>query len=234
VPSTCTILGRILRADRDITDFDIWRKCLDQAAQFVIGPRKFGSSVAYVAMAASKNEDVTSIPPVVYSISPSADTLSLSGQPPFYITIKATSLSERPIWAFISLFSWWCYRLRIRDPSRTKHKIGPSSTCIQDEWDEEELDREDAAVVRLTKDQPHELRYRIEVQDKLDGLRGSDTRYMTAGNEYPVTLDKRRWRWMYEDDMPSSLTEQERRDLLYEQRPVEWAVDCQATLHTVS
>lgn len=184
-------------------------------------------------MTDSKSENARIIPPVRYTLSTSAETLSLSGERPFDITIKATSLSDRPIWAFVSLFSWWCHRLRIHDPPRRGRKIGPSSTCYEDEWGEEELDREDAEVVRLIRDQAHELRYRIDVKDKLDGLRGSDTRYMTAGKQYPVTLDKRRWRWMYEDEMPTSLNQQERRDLLYKQPAVDWAVDCEVTLRAV-
>jgi len=69
------------------------------------------------------------------------------------------------------------------------------------------------------------------VVPKVDGLRESDTKYMVRGNTYEIMLRKRRWRWMFEDEMPADIGEDERRAILEKEEVVEWGVDCHVSFN---
>ena len=166
------------------------------------------------------------IPPVWTAISTSAPTCSLKGEPPFTVITKYENTGSRSICALVRLYSHHGSGIEIRDPSRNHRRIGPPSTMIQDDFDEEAQDLEDTQLVRLEPGQTFETSYTFSVVPKLDGIRNSDVRNMVVGNTYVITLKKRRWRWVFEDEMPHGLDDEEARHLLRKRHAAEWSVDC--------
>ena len=167
------------------------------------------------------------IPPISTILTTSPSTCSLSGEPPFTATTEYECLGSKPIWALIRLFTDFGGGIEIRDPQRKHRKIGARSTIIADEWDEEALDLEDTELVRLEPGQRFSTVYTVSVVPKAGGLRASDTKHMVPGNTYEITLMRRRWRWMFEDEMDGDIGENERRETLKRKEAVEWDVDCQ-------
>jgi hypothetical protein len=88
-------------------------------------------------------------------------------------------------------------------------------------------------LVRLEPDQKFSASYTFSVVPKLGGLRGSDTRMIVEGNRYEITLRKRRWRWMFEDEMRGGMSEGERREVLSGREAVEWRVDNMVTFKAI-
>jgi len=107
--------------------------------------------------------------------------------------------------------------------------MGPQSTIIADEWDDVALDLDDTELVRLELGQKFSTSYTFSVVPKADGLRNSDVRNMVKGNTYEITLRRRRWRWMFEDEMGEGMSEEEREEALRKREAMEWMVDCKAT-----
>lgn len=166
-------------------------------------------------------------PPISTILTTSASTCSLSGEPPFTATTEYECTAHKPIWALVRLFSQCGGGIEIRDPLRKHRKIGARSTIIADEYDEDALDLADTELVRLEPGQKFATAYTVSVVPKAGGLRDSDTKYMVQGNNYEITLMKRRWRWMFEDEMVGDIGEGERREILKKKEVVEWPVDCQ-------
>jgi hypothetical protein len=102
--------------------------------------------------------------------------------------------------------------------------VGARSTIIADEWDEHALDLDDTALVWLEPGQTFSTLYTVSVVPKVNGLRDSDVKHLVVGNTYEITLRKRRWRWMFEDELGGGLSEEERR-VLRKKKVVEWKVD---------
>jgi len=166
-------------------------------------------------------------PPISTILTASQSTCSLSGEPPFTATTEYECTASKPIWALVRLFTDYGGGIEIRDPQRKHRQIGARSTIIADEWDEEALDLENTELVRLEPGQKFSTSYTVSVVPKAGGLRDSDTKYMVQGNTYEITLRKRRWRWMFEDEMAGDIGEDERRAILKKTEVVEWDVDCQ-------
>ncbi len=82
-------------------------------------------------------------------------------------------------------------------------------------------------LVRIDPGQKFSTSYTISVVPKADELRDSDIRHMVPGNTYEITLRKRRWSWMFEDEMAEDIEEDERRAILKKREAVEWKVDHQ-------
>ena len=55
---------------------------------------------------------------------------------------------------------------------------------------------------------------------------------MVKGNTYEILLKKRRWMWMFEDEMGGEMGEEERREMLWKREAVEWTEDCMVTRRT--
>lgn len=90
---------------------------------------------------------------------------SLSGNPPFTITIIYTCVASRPIWALVSLFSEaGGYHIRIRDPSRGNGRIGVHSVWVDD--DDPPEAHEDAQIAKLDPGGQFKVPYTFDVQDK--------------------------------------------------------------------
>jgi hypothetical protein len=166
-------------------------------------------------------------PPVSTTVTTSPSTCSLSGEPPFKAITEYECTASKPIWALVRLFTDFSGGIEIRDPLRKHRRIGGVSSIVADEWDEDALDLEDTELVRLEPGQKFSTSYTISVVPKADGLRDSDIRHMVPGNTYEITLRKQRWRWMFEDDMPEDIGEDERRAILKKTEVVEWKVDSQ-------
>jgi hypothetical protein len=166
-------------------------------------------------------------PPISTILTTSHSTCSLSGEPPFTATTEYECTASKPIWALIRLFTDYGGGIRIRDPQRKHRQIGARSTIIADEFDEDALGLEDTELVCLEPGQKFSSSYTVSVVPKAGGLRDSDTKHMVQGNTYQITLRKRRWRWMFEDEMAGGIGEDERRAILTKTEAVEWDVDCQ-------
>jgi hypothetical protein len=121
----------------------------------------------------------------------------------------------------------------IRDPLRKHRRIGPSSTIVADEWDEEAFAFEDSELIRLQLGQKHSIPYTISVVPKAKGLRSSDVYLMVKGNTYEITLKTRNWKWMFEDEMGEEMSEEDRREMLRKREAVEWEEDCMVTCQAV-
>jgi len=177
-------------------------------------------------------------PPISTSVATSSAVCHLSGDPPFTVTTtyRHTGTSDNKagesIWALIYLSSHNGKGIDIRDPQRQNRRMGPSSTNISDEWDEDDHDVEDSLLVRLQPGQEICTSYTFSVVAKAGGLRNSDIRNMIAGNNYEITLKKRRWRWMFENQMDAT-TKDQRREILERQKAIEWEVDCKAEFEAV-
>lgn len=173
-------------------------------------------------------------PPVSTSLSISSPTCSLDGEPPFTVTTTYECTSSRPIWAIVRLFRYFSCGIIIRDPQRRNHRrIGPTSTIISDDWDEDDLNLEDSELIRLELGQKHSIPYTISVVPKARGLRASDVYLMVKGNTYDIGLRKRRWMWMFEDEMGGEMSEEDRREMLRKREAVEWEEDCIVSFQTV-
>jgi hypothetical protein len=151
--------------------------------------------------------------PVSTNLHLEPSTCSLSGNPPFTITIIYTCITSRPIWVLISLFSEaGGYHIRIRDPSRGNGRIGVHSGRVTDDDPPEPY--EDAQVLRLDPEGQFKVPYTFTVDDKSGDLRHSDVWQMKEGNVYFAGHGERRCWWMYADEMEKNLTETERRRIL--------------------
>ncbi|KAJ9635200.1 hypothetical protein H2199_008686 [Coniosporium tulheliwenetii] len=172
-------------------------------------------------------------PPVTISLTTSSPTCSLSGSPPFTVSIEWTLSGSRPIWALISLNSGRTYGIVIRDPSRKGRRIGPPTTFIADEGVLTiEEDDEDVTLVRIGPNKPCRISYTFTTEPKVSGLRGSDTAMMKPGMPYELTLRKTCCRWMYEDEMGDG-GEVERRRKLRERPLALFTPDCRAWFEAV-
>ncbi len=171
--------------------------------------------------------DAQQEPPVSTTVVISPSTCSLSGSPPFRAITEYECTASKPIWALVSLWADFSGGIEIRDPLRKHRRIGGGSIIDADEWDEEALDLEDTALIRLEPGQKFSTSYTVSVVPKADGLRDSDTKHMVPGNTYVITLRKRRWRWIFQDEMAQDIDEDERRAILKKREAVEWKVDCQ-------
>lgn len=160
--------------------------------------------------------------PLAATITVSSPTCSITGQPPFVATITYKNITGRPIWALVSRFSDFGDGLKIRDPTRNNRRIGPTSSMIQDEWDDYALDLRDTQLLRLESEESWLRSYRFWVEKKAGGLRNSDVYAMKAGNEYTLDLGTRKCRWIYENEMDGSLSEKEIREILEKKETVEW------------
>lgn len=173
-------------------------------------------------------------PPVLTSLSTSSPTCSLNGEPPFTVTTTYECTSSRPIWALVRLFEYVGCGIILRDPQRKNHRrIGPSSTLIGDDWDEEAVTFEDSQLIRFQLGQKHSIPYTISVVPKVSGLSSSDVYLMVKGNTYEITLRTRNWKWMFEDEMEEGMSEEQRKELLWKREAVEWTEDCMVTFQAV-
>lgn len=170
-------------------------------------------------------------PPLRTTVSLSSPTCSLSGEEPFTVTTKHTNISDRPICALISLYTEFCHHVRLINPTwgpnRRRRKIGPSSTWLGSDDDDDLLimEIEDSTLVRLDAGEIFELPYTFTT---VPGMRAEDTRTMTVGESYEIELGTQKWWWEYEDEMPEVMSEVERKEHLLTRRPSEWTPDCVA------
>jgi len=78
------------------------------------------------------------------------------------------------------------------------------------------LVRRSTQLVQLELGEKFEQHYTFSVVAKVDGLRNTDVYNLVKGNEYHVTLRKRYWRWMFEDEMDMRMSHEERERRLFE------------------
>lgn len=69
-------------------------------------------------------------------------------------------------------------------------------------------------MVRLEPSQKFSTSYTLSVDPNADKLRNSDTRNMVSGSLYEITFRKRKWRWMFEEEMGGDLSKEERGEVL--------------------
>lgn len=187
-------------------------------------------------------DDQQEQPPVSTTLTTSSPTCALNGKPPFTATTTYECTTSRPIWALIRLFTDFGGGIEIRDPQRKHRRMGPPSTIVADEWDTDALDLDDTVLVRLEPNQKFSTSYTFSVVPKASGIVHSDVRHMAKGNTYEITLRRRRWRWMFEDEMEvwvvvgEEMSEEEeeeereeRRQMLRKKEVMEWEVDCMVT-----
>lgn len=174
--------------------------------------------------------------PVTTSLRTSSNTLALDGQPPFVTTTEYECITAKPIWALVGLFTHKGKGVEIRDPERVSQgkarRIGPTSTLISDEIDLRALELQESELVRLEPGQTYSAIYAISVFPH-SILTNSDTRPMKKGNTYIIGLRRRKWRWMFEDELVGGLGEEEIREILSKKDPMEWEVNCEVIITTV-
>lgn len=164
--------------------------------------------------------------PVATTLSLSAATCSRKGDPPFVVTIKHRSTATHPIWALAYRFTDWCEGIEIRDLDHFR-RGGPSllwAAYAQTDGDEDL--RDDTLLERLAPGQSLEIAYTFAVERKVGGFQ-SDVHKLKDGQRYQVSLRKRKWWWMCEDEMSADCkTDDERRLVLGKQACCEWKPEC--------
>jgi hypothetical protein len=110
-------------------------------------------------------------------------------------------------------------------PTLTR-KIGCATTNIEDKFDAKTLERIDAELVRLNPGGRFDSVYTFSVKAE---LRHSDVHHMSVGGEYFVELGKRKYWWMYADEMEKDLTNEERRKMLGKRKTETWKPNVRLT-----
>ncbi len=169
--------------------------------------------------------------PVSLTLSTSAPICYGSGEPPFIVTTTNQCTTERSICALLYSFPHTCNGVEVRDPERNNRRIGPVSTCMEDDTPDPELDRQklfqhETELVRLDPGQIHRTSYTFSIVAKVHGLRHSDIRVLKDGNSYQLTLREQRWWWMFEDQMPADCSDKEKREILSKQPVTKWKPEC--------
>jgi len=82
-------------------------------------------------------------------------------------------------------------------------RTGPPGTLVEDELENDVLDRRSTQLVRLELGEKFEQHYTFSVVAKVDGLKHSDVYNLVQGNQYQITLRMGYWRWTYEDEWTS-------------------------------
>lgn len=94
--------------------------------------------------------------------------------------------------------------------------------------DQDEDPRDDTSLERLVPGQSLEIAHTFMVEKKVGGFQ-SDVHKLKDGRRYRVTLRKRNWWWMFEDEMPADCTTlEQRRKILGKQERCEWKPQCMA------
>ena len=171
--------------------------------------------------------------PVATTLSLSEPTCSRKGDPPFVVTITHRSTAPRPIWALVYRFTDWVWGIEVRDLEH-HHRRGPSRLWLAyAQFDEDPDLREDTSLERLEPGQSLEMAYTFSVERKFKDF-PSDVHKLQDGQRYEVTLRKRRWWWMFEDEMPMDCTTDDgRRRVLGEQTCCVWKPECVAEFEMV-
>jgi hypothetical protein len=156
-------------------------------------------------MATMKPNQTTILPldklPVSVAVVTSGPTCFISGEQPFSATTIHECIAERPIWALIRLYMHFFAGIKIHDLAREDRRIGPIFKIIVcDDFDEEERDLSDTALVRVAPGEQFSTSYSFWVEPN-DGRKGGHLKLMVPGNTYHVGLRKRPMRWMFEDEM---------------------------------
>jgi hypothetical protein len=174
--------------------------------------------------------------PLAISLQSSASTLSLSGEPPYTVTISYICKTIRPIYALISLYTEHASGIIVRDPNHWKapnRPIGCIST-VQCDYDPVP-EHEDAVFVRLGPEGTFESTFTIGPKPRW-GTRGvADTHRMKVDGKYWVDSRTRKYWWLYEDEIEESLTEEEKRKVIVERgNVVEVKPDCRLDFTAVA
>ncbi len=162
--------------------------------------------------------------PVTASISTSAPTCSLSGEPPFTIFINWTLDGNDPISALMTQVATQNIGIEIRGPERGGRRIGPQPDWMEDDG---EPPRE-LKLLRLRQGISFQQSYTLSAKPKLKGLVHADTWNLSSGTTYELALRRMEWRWLDDKQLPDVVLQDEEKlkELLWEEPPVEFRLDC--------
>ena len=159
-------------------------------------------------------------PPVTASLSTSTPTCSLTGNPPFTISLdwKLANNGPRAICALQTRERGHNIGIEIRDPERKGRRIGPPSDRLSHHHEEEEEEEEnedgppdEEVLFRLRHGTPIQQAYTFTVSPKQNGLVNADTWNLVSGKTYELTLRRSQWRWLYEDEVEDAVVRDEAR-----------------------
>jgi hypothetical protein len=68
--------------------------------------------------------------------------------------------------------------------------------------------------------------YTFSVVKKMRGLIHSDVWNLQDGKQYKLTLWPQRWWWMFEDELPAGISDEQKRDILSKLQVTKWQPDC--------
>ena len=167
----------------------------------------------------------TEHPPISTTLRISQPTCSISGVPPFTVFSTHTCTSKEAIWVLAKLYVEFLTGFKVVDPKRNHHRVGPSGTRIVEIDDDYIYDLEDTELVRLGVGQNFIWKYNFTAERKEHDMVPSDMSKLVVGEIYNMALQERRWRWMFEREMPHGIRYSARRQLLEKKRPAKWNVD---------
>ena len=146
-------------------------------------------------------------PPLKTTISTSQPTCSLSGQPPFTISVLWALTTQRSIIALRTVDRGRPMDIEIRDLQRNSRRIGLLSSWVGEDVDPPEQ----TELVRIGPDGSFLQTYTLSKEAKAGGLRGSDMQGFVTGNKYSINMRSVRWRWRFEDEIDEDIRKDESR-----------------------
>ena len=172
-------------------------------------------------------------PPVTASLSISAPTCSLSGQPPFTVFLTWKLHEKRPIYALVTREEGWVIGLEIRDPEQNGRRIGPPPDVPQGDEDNAPSNDEEIFVPLNGLETEFSQEYTLSTKERQGGLLPSDTRNLKNGKQYEMRLRKSKWRWMYQDEIKEEVRQDKSKVIeMLQQEPCSvWKPDSRAKFH---
>lgn len=139
-------------------------------------------------------------PPVTAALSPETPICDLSGALPFTVILTWKLNSTRPIYALITQAEGFKIGLEIRDPEKNGRRIGPPPDLGPEE-DGATSNDEDILVILDDPAQWFSQAYTFQTKERRNGVTHSDTWNVKSGKKYELMLRKRKWRWIYQDEI---------------------------------
>ena len=172
-------------------------------------------------------------PPVTASLSTSAPTCSLSGQPPFTVFLTWKLHEKRPIYALVTREEGWVIGLEIRDPEQNGRRIGPPPDVQQGDEDNAPSNDEEIFVPLNGLEIEFSQEYTLSTKERQGGLLPSDTRNLKNGKQYEMRLRKSKWRWMYQDEIKEEVRQDKSKvvEMLQQEQCSVWKPDSRAKFH---
>ena len=175
-------------------------------------------------------------PPVTASLSISAPTCSLSGQPSFTVLLTWKLHEKRPIYALVTREAGRVIGLEICDPEKNGRRIGPPPDVQQGDEDNAPSNDEEFFVSLNGLENGFSQEYTLSTDERRDGLLHSDTWNLKQGKQYEMTLRQSKWRWMYQDEVKEEVRQDKAKvvEILQQEPCSVWKPDSRAKFHVES